>query len=54
VYEGVGCIQVAQDRGHMMCSCKRRNKPTDSIKEWEFLDRMSECQLLKNTSAACS
>jgi hypothetical protein len=51
-----GCRLGSSDsgRGQAAGCCQHGNETLDSIKDGEFLDKMSQCQLLKQGSAPCS
>jgi hypothetical protein len=51
-WEGVVWIHVTQDRGRVVRSCERGNKPLGSIKGGEFLTYLSDCYLHKEYSAS--
>jgi hypothetical protein len=53
-YEGEDRIHPAQDRDHLGGSCEHDNDSLSFIKGKEFLDQMSDYQLLKKASGRWS
>ena len=51
---GMDWIELAQDKGQLAGTCKCGNKPSASIKCWEFLDYLRNGYLLKKDPNAWS
>jgi hypothetical protein len=53
-YENVDWLHLAQERDQWWARVRHDKEPSDSIKRGEFLDRLSDCRLLKKGSVPCS
>jgi hypothetical protein len=50
-WNGIDCIDLAQDRDQWEGSCEHGNEPSGSIKCWKILEWLHNLQLLKKGSA---